>query len=96
MNPSRSRLSGNLADKKDKGKLTHIADYQLQELFEGLCEQSLDYLGIEKGRRFLYDQFPQFIEEVDMKIDAYKEGKRITRKLKEPDPDIVRICKGYE
>ena len=96
MNQLPLRLSGNLTSKEEKGKLTHIADYQLQELFEGLCEQSLDYLGIEKGRKFLYDKFPQFIEEVNLKIDAYRDGKRITRKLNKPDPDIVKICKGYE
>lgn len=30
-----------------------FTDYQIQELFEGLCEQILDYLGIEKGRECL-------------------------------------------
>ena len=71
-------------------------DFQLQELFEGLCEQSLDYLGIEKGRTFLYDNFPNFFDWIDMKIEDYKQGHRITKKLDRPDEQIIRICKGYE
>ena len=71
-------------------------DFQLQELFEGLCEQSLDYLGIEKGRTFLYDNFPNFFDWIDIKIDSYKQGKRITPKLDKPDEAIIKICKGYE
>lgn len=71
-------------------------DFQLQELFEGLCEQSLDYLGIEKGRTFLYDNFPNFFDWIDMKIEDYKQGHRITKKLDRPAEQIIRICKGYE
>ena len=71
-------------------------DFELQELFEGICEQVLDYLGIEKGTKFLYENFENFKSEVDMKIEAYQQGKRITRKLDKPDPDIIKICKGYE
>lgn len=71
-------------------------DYELQTLFEGLCEQSLDYLGIEKGRTFLYDNFPDFFDWIDIKIEAYKQGKRITRKTDRPDESIIKICKGYE
>ena len=85
-----------MVNDKEKPQPIHVADFQLQELFEGLCEQSLDYLGIEKGRKFLYDSFPEFREWVDMKIEAYQKGKRITKKLSKPDSDIVKICKGYE
>ena len=71
-------------------------DFQLQELFEGLCEQVFDYLGIEKGKRFLYDNFKGFTDWIDMKEDAYKQGNRITKRLDTPDESIIRICKGYE
>ena len=80
---------------KPKGAMDY-QDFQLQELFEGLCEQALDYLGIDKGRNFLYDNFPNFFNEIDMKIDSYKQGHRITKKTEKPDESIIRICKGYE
>lgn len=61
-------------------------------LFEGLCEQILDYLGTDEGRHLLYRKFPQFRTEVDIKTEAYMRGHRITRKQSVPDPQIVRIC----
>lgn len=71
-------------------------DFQLQELFEGLIEQVLDYLGIDKGKNFLYQNFVGFEDFIDKKIQAYQAGKRITEKTDTPDESIIRICKGYE
>lgn len=67
-------------------------DYQIQELFEGLCEQILDTLGIEDGRKFLKKNFVGFEEAIDMKIAEYQKGNRITKKLDKPDEAIKRIC----
>lgn len=71
-------------------------DFELQELFEGICEQVLDYLGVENGRSFLYHNFVGFEDFIDMKIDAYKQGKRITQKTDLTDDAIKRICEGWK
>lgn len=71
-------------------------DFQIQEVFEGLCEQIVDYLGVEVGRKFLYDNFPNFVAEIDIKIESIENGVRITRKTQIPDSEIVRICEGYK
>ena len=71
-------------------------DFEIQELFEGICEQVLDYLGIDGGRTFLYHNFVGFEEAIDIKIADFQKGNRITRKTDRPDESIIRICKGYE
>ena len=85
-------------DDKPKGKphMMDYQDYELQSLFEGICEQVLDYLGIEDGRIFLYKQFASFRTAVDMKIDDYKAGNRITVRLDTPDESIIKICDGWK
>lgn len=67
-------------------------DYQIQELFEGLCEQILDTLGIEDGRKFLKKNFVGFEDAIEIKIAEYQKGNRITKKLDKPDEAIKRIC----
>ena len=67
-------------------------DYQIQELFEGLCEQILDTLGIEDGRKFLKKNFVGFEDAIEIKIAEYQRGNRITKKLDKPDEAIKRIC----
>lgn len=71
-------------------------DYQLQVLFEGLCEQILDYLGTEDGRQCLYKKFPGFEPAVDVKVESYICGHRITKKTDEPDAEIIKICEGWK
>ena len=81
---------------ESENKKVDYIDFELQELFEGICEQVLDYLGLEKGGRFLYDNFKGFKEEIDIKIKAYSQGTRITRRLDKPDPQIMKICEGWK
>ena len=71
-------------------------DFEIQELFEGICEQVLDYLGIDDGRKFLYHNFVGFENAVDMKIEAYQQGKRITQKTDLTDESIKKICEGWK
>ena len=81
---------------EDKPHMMEYQDYELQTLFEGICEQVLDYLGIEDGRIFLYHNFIGFEDAIDVKIDAYKQGKRITVKTDLTDEAIKRICEGWK
>lgn len=71
-------------------------DFEIQELFEGICEQVLDYLGIDDGRKFLYHNFVGFENAIDMKIEAYQQGKRITKKTELTDEAIKKICEGWK
>ena len=91
-NPFMSWLSG----MSEERKMTYY-DFQLQELFEGLCEQVFDYLGPAQGKKFLCDKFKGFEDAIDIKFSAfYGEKKRITKKLDEPDPQIMKICEGWK
>lgn len=59
--------------------------------FRAICEQVLDAFGLEDGTRKLYEAFPDNKEWVTSVISDYRKGERITVKLEEPDPDIMRM-----
>ena len=81
---------------KDGQPVMDYYDFEIQELFEGICEQILDYLGVDDGRIFLYHNFVGFEDAIDMKIEAYQQGKRITVKTDLTDEAIKRICEGWK
>ena len=82
--------------KEDVGQNMDYIDFEIQELFEGICEQVLDYLGIDDGRDFLYHNFVGFENAIDIKIADFQKGNRITEKTEITDESIKKICEGWK
>ena len=82
--------------KEDVGQNMDYIDFEIQELFEGICEQVLDYLGIDDGRDFLYHNFVGFENAIDIKIADFQKGNRITEKTELTDESIKKICEGWK
>lgn len=64
--------------------------------FRTICEQTLDYMGIEKGRPLLLKMFPTNIAWIDDIIADYEKGERMSVKLDVPDEGIIAIIQAYE
>ena len=71
-------------------------EYTTLYTFRAICEQTLDYKGIDKGRELLYKAFPDNKSWVEDIISDYMTGERMTEKLKVPDKDMVAIIETYE
>ena len=82
--------------KEDVGQNMDYIDFEIQKLFEGICEQVLDYLGIDDGRDFLYHNFVGFENAIDIKIADFQKGNRITEKTEITDESIKKICEGWK